>query len=112
MRGRHRHGCRGQRTDRLPSPEGPQERRAVTTLLEAFAPAAVASGELEHQIPGLTDADAILERMARELTGQYPTLSPDLVTHTIRESYAALARGAGVRAHLVCLLYTSDAADE
>jgi arsenate reductase (thioredoxin) len=79
----------------------PQARRAVTTLLEAFAPAAVASGELEHQIPGLTDADAILERMARELTGQYPTLSPDLVTDIIRESYASLARGAGVRAHLV-----------
>jgi arsenate reductase len=79
----------------------PQARRAVTTLLEAFAPAAVAASELEHQMPGLTDADAILERMARELTGQYPTLSPDLVTHTIRESYAALARGAGVRAHLV-----------
>jgi arsenate reductase (thioredoxin) len=79
----------------------PQSRRAVTTLLEAFAPAAVASGELEHQMPGLTDADAILERMARELTGQYPTLSPDLVTHIIRESYASLARGAGVRAHLV-----------
>ena len=79
----------------------PQARRAVTTLLEAFAPAAVASGELEHQMPGLTDADAILERMARELTGQYPTLSPDLVTDIIRESYASLARGAGVRAHLV-----------
>jgi arsenate reductase len=79
----------------------PQARRAVTTLLEAFAPAAVAAGELEHQMPGLTDADAILERMARELTGQYPTLSPDLVTDIIRESYASLARGAGVRAHLV-----------
>ena len=79
----------------------PQARRAVTTLLEAFAPAAVASGELEHQLPGLTDADAILDRMARELTGRYPTLSPDLVTHTVRESYASLARGAGVRAHLV-----------
>jgi len=79
----------------------PQARRAVTTLLEAFAPAAVASGELEHQMPGLTDADAILERMAHELTGQYSTLSPDLVTDIIRESYASLARGAGVRAHLV-----------
>jgi arsenate reductase len=79
----------------------PQARRAVTTLLETFAPAAVAADELEHQMPGLTDADAILERMARELTGQYPTLSPDLITHIIRESYASLARGAGVRAHLV-----------
>jgi len=79
----------------------PQARRAVTTLLEAFAPATVAAGEREHQTPGLTDADALLDRMARELTGRYPTLSADLVTHTVRESYAALARGAGVRAHLV-----------
>jgi len=79
----------------------PEARRAVTTLLEAFAPAAVAASELEHEMPGLMDADAVLERVARELTGRYPTLSPDLVTHTVRESYAALARGAGVRAHLV-----------
>lgn len=79
----------------------PQARRAVTTLLEAFAPAAVAAGETEDHLPGLTDADPILESLARELTGRYPTLSGDLVTHVVRESYAALARGAGVRGHLV-----------
>jgi len=79
----------------------PQARRAVTTLLEAFAPAAVAAGERKHNMVGLTDADALLERIAGELTGRYPTLSADLVTQTVRESYAALARGAGVRAHLV-----------
>ena len=79
----------------------PQARRAVTTLLEAFAPDAVAAGEPAPQTPGLTDADALLDRMAAELAAGYPTLSGDLVAHTVRESYAALARGAGVRAHLV-----------
>jgi len=79
----------------------PQARRAVTTLLEAFAPAAVGAGERQHETPGLTDADALLERMAGELTDRYPALGADLVTHIVRESYAALARGAGVRAHLV-----------
>lgn len=79
----------------------PQARHAVTTLLEAFAPASMAAGERDHETPGLTDADAILERMADELTVRYPTVSPDLVEHTVRESYVALARGAGVRAHLV-----------
>jgi len=79
----------------------PQSRRAVTTLLEAFAPAAVAAGGPGHETPGLMDADIILDRMADELTKRYPTVSPDLVAHTVRESYVALARGTGVRAHLV-----------
>ena len=79
----------------------PQARRAVTTLLEAFAPAAVASGELEHQMPALADADIALDPLAVELTGRYPSLSPALVPHTVRESYASLARGAGGRGHLV-----------
>lgn len=79
----------------------PQARRAVTTLLEAFAPAAVAAREPSDEMPGLTDADALLERLADELMGQYPTVSADLVAHTVRESYVALARGAVVRAHLV-----------
>ena len=79
----------------------PQARRAVTTLLDAFAPAAVAAGERSDEMPGLRDADALLERLADEFMVQYPTVSADLVAHTVRESYASLARGAGVRAHLV-----------
>ena len=79
----------------------PQARRAVTTLLEVFAPAAVAAGETVDRMSGLTDADPFLERLAGELTARHPTLSGDLVTHIVRESYAALARGSGVRAHLV-----------
>jgi ArsR family transcriptional regulator len=79
----------------------PQSRRAVTTLLEAFAPSAVTASERKQEMPELTDADALLKTMAGELSGQYPTLGVDLVAHTVRESYVALARGAGVRAHLV-----------
>ena len=79
----------------------PQARRAVTTLLDAFAPAAVAAGERSDEMPGLTDVDAVLERLADELMVQYPTVSADLVAHTVRESYVALARGAVVRPRLV-----------
>ena len=79
----------------------PQARRAVTTLLETFAPAATDAAEHRHETPGLADVDAVLDRVAARLTGRYPALSRDLVTQTVRESYAALARGAGVRAHLV-----------
>ena len=79
----------------------PQARHAVTTLLEAFAPAAVAAGEHKQELPGLTDDAAILDRMADELTERYPTVSADLVAHTLRESYVALTRGTGVRKHLV-----------
>ena len=79
----------------------PEARRAVTTLLEAFAPAAVGGGERKHETPGLTDVDAHLERIAGELTGLYPTLGADLVIHTVRESYVALARSVVVNPHLV-----------
>lgn len=79
----------------------PKARRAVTSILEAFAPAAFDTGGGDHQMPGLADVDAILDKMADGLTVRYPTLHSDLVTHTVRESYTALARGAGVRADLV-----------
>ena len=79
----------------------PRVRRAVSTLLEAFAPDMVASDEHHPETPGLTDVDHVLERIATQLAARYPALSNNLVTQTVRESYAALARGAGVRSHLV-----------
>lgn len=79
----------------------PRVRRGVSTLLEAFAPDMVAAHELRPETPGLTDVDHVLERIAAQLAARYPALGADLVTQTVRESYAALARGAGVRAHLV-----------
>lgn len=79
----------------------PPARRAVATLLEAFAPDMVAVSEPRPNTPGLADAEHVLDRIATEMTARYPTLSADLVAHTVRESYAALARGAGIRNHLV-----------
>ena len=79
----------------------PRVRRGVSTLLEAFAPDMVAADEHRPETAGLTDVDQVLERIADELAGRYPALGADLVTQTVRESYAALARGAGVRSHLV-----------
>ena len=77
----------------------PGARRAVTALLEGFAPATL--GAPERGEPGLTDADATLDRIAVALAARFPDLAPALVRHTVRESYAALVRGAGVRTHLV-----------
>jgi len=79
----------------------PQARRAVTTLLEAFAPATVAAGELRAESPGLKDADHVLDRIADELATRYTGIAKELVVHIVRESYASLARGAGVRTHLL-----------
>ncbi len=79
----------------------PRVRRGVSTLLEAFAPDMVAADEHRPETAELTDVDQVLERIADELAGRYPALGADLVTQTVRESYAALARGAGVRSHLV-----------
>ncbi|MHB1490946.1 MAG: metalloregulator ArsR/SmtB family transcription factor [Cellulomonas sp.] len=79
----------------------PRVRRGISTLLEAFAPDMVATDEHHPETPGLTDVDHVLERIAAQLAARYPALGDDLVTQTVRESYAALARGAGVRSHLV-----------
>ncbi|WP_307858254.1 metalloregulator ArsR/SmtB family transcription factor [Cellulomonas fulva] len=80
----------------------PDVRGAVTALLDSFAPAAL---DVTHHradpLTGLEDVDATLTRVADELAARFPDLAPDLVLSTVRESYAALARGAGVTAHLV-----------
>ncbi|SDD13708.1 ArsR family transcriptional regulator [Sanguibacter gelidistatuariae] len=78
----------------------PDLRGSVSTLLDAFAPAildAAAPGAPE----GLADVDAVLTRVADDLKARFTDLEPHLVTTTVRESYAALARSAGVRSHLV-----------
>lgn len=80
----------------------PGMRSATTVLLESFAPAALDA--VEHRtrpLPGLSDVDAVLTRVAEELAPRFPGLDGDLVLRTVRESYAALARGAGTSAHLV-----------
>ncbi|WP_265521747.1 metalloregulator ArsR/SmtB family transcription factor [Oerskovia flava] len=79
----------------------PDFRGTVSTLLESFAPAALEAGRGAHELTGLDDVDATLDRVAAELAGAHPGLRADVVQRTVRESYAALARRAGVRAHLV-----------
>ncbi|GAB2604471.1 metalloregulator ArsR/SmtB family transcription factor [Pseudactinotalea suaedae] len=82
----------------------PGYRRAVATLLESFAPAALDA----HHAPGplgagVGDADAVLDRMATQLLGTHPELGQDVVLRTVRESYTALARSAQVSGHLINL---------
>ncbi len=76
---------------------------AVSTLLESFAPAALASAtELQH-MTGLTDADASLDRLSESLAARFPDVRMDVVRGIVRESYTALARSARVSTHLLTL---------
>ena len=79
----------------------PDLRGAVSTLLDAFAPAVLDAAGAPGAPAGLVDVDAVLSRVADDLRARFADLEPQLVTTTVRESYAALARGAGVRSHLV-----------
>lgn len=79
----------------------PALRGAVGILLDAFAPATLEAAERASAAAGLDDVDHVLTRVAERLAETFPGLSPETVTTTVRESYTALARTAGVRAHLV-----------
>ncbi|MGC5078138.1 metalloregulator ArsR/SmtB family transcription factor [Agrococcus sp. DT81.2] len=78
-------------------------RPAVTTLLESFAPAALAPLRDTDAYHGLDDVDEALTHLASSLMSRFPQLSPDAVTGVVRESYAGLARTARITAHLVPL---------
>ncbi|TQL02339.1 metalloregulator ArsR/SmtB family transcription factor [Cellulomonas sp. SLBN-39] len=80
----------------------PGMRAAVTALLEQLAPAAVAAhAGTAPVLTALADVDGQLTRVADDLAPRFPLLDPALVLRTVRDSYTALARGAGVGAHLV-----------
>ncbi|HEX5333197.1 MAG TPA: metalloregulator ArsR/SmtB family transcription factor [Cellulomonas sp.] len=80
----------------------PELRDAVSTLLQSFAPSALDAHQGERTpLTGLRDVDAALSRVSDDLAGRFPGLAADVVLRTVRESYAALVRNAGVRAHLV-----------
>jgi len=80
----------------------PEVREAVSTLLQSFAPSALDARQGERTpLTGLADVDAALTRVSDDLAGKFPDLAADVVLRTVRESYAALVRNAGVRAHLV-----------
>ncbi|WP_413319074.1 metalloregulator ArsR/SmtB family transcription factor [Agrococcus sp. 1P02AA] len=78
-------------------------RPAITTLLESFAPAALAAPRGGDAYRGLDDVDEALTHLAAALAGRFPQLSADAVTGVVRESYAGLARTARITTHLVPL---------
>jgi len=80
----------------------PALRPAVTTLLDSFAPAAVAPAVRPEQA-GLEDVDDVLTRLAEALGGRHPSLSGGLIATIVRESYTSLAKTARVRTHLLSL---------
>ena len=79
----------------------PALRGAVSTLLEAFAPATLDASRGGAEPAGLTDVDHTLSRLADELAERFPGLGHDAVLRIVRESYTALARRSTVRTHLV-----------
>ncbi|WP_129339734.1 metalloregulator ArsR/SmtB family transcription factor [Cellulomonas endophytica] len=82
----------------------PDVRRAVTALLEAFAPAALdAAHHREQPLHQLSDVDHALTRVAQDLQDRFPSVAPEVVLRTVRESYTALARNAGITGYLVTL---------
>jgi ArsR family transcriptional regulator len=76
---------------------------AVSTLLESFAPAALAALPEPHHVNGMADADASLDCLSEELAPLFPGVRRDIVRGTVRESYTALARSAKVSARLLTL---------
>jgi ArsR family transcriptional regulator len=76
---------------------------AVSTLLESFAPAALASTPETPHMMGLTDVDASLDRLSESLAPRFPGVQTDVVRVIVRESYTALARSATVSTHLLTL---------
>ncbi len=79
----------------------PALRPAVTTLLDSFAPAAVAPVRAEHA--GLENVDDALTHLAEALSQDYPQLDGSLVATIVRESYTALAKSSRVKNHLLSL---------
>ncbi|KDA07036.1 ArsR family transcriptional regulator [Microbacterium sp. CH12i] len=82
----------------------PNRRRAVTTLLDSFAPATVApwteDAAAEARRP---DFDARVTHLADELAAEIPELDSATVLTIVRESYTALARTARVTSALIPL---------
>jgi len=80
----------------------PGYRRAVSTLLETFAPATLAT-PAPGPLTGPDDAEVVLDRIADDLASRYPGLERGVVVRTVRESYTALARSAHLSGHLLNL---------
>lgn len=81
----------------------PAYRSAVTTLLDAFAPAVLEAAAGRPHTGGLTDIDAALDHLAADLVGRFPGVSPEVILTITRESYAGLARSATINTYLLPL---------
>ncbi|MCG7309206.1 metalloregulator ArsR/SmtB family transcription factor [Brachybacterium sp. ACRRE] len=83
----------------------PARRRAVSALLDAFAPAAIADApeHAEARAQALPDMDDRVTRLGEELADETAGLDRDLVIAIVRESYAGLARSAKLTQHLIPL---------
>lgn len=83
----------------------PGYRTAVTALMDAFAPAAVAP-EVESErarAEALRTMDARVTRLAEELADELSGLNRELVVAVVRESYAGLMRTAKLTQHMIPL---------
>ncbi len=83
----------------------PARQRAVSALLDAFAPAAVADApeQAESRAQALPVMDGRITRLGEELADEVTGLDRDLVIVIVRESYAGLARSAKLTQHMIPL---------
>lgn len=83
----------------------PNRRRAVTALLDSFAPATVAAPWTDDAADEARrpDFDARVTHLADELAAEIPELDSATVLTIVRESYTALARTARVTSALIPL---------
>ncbi|MFJ2543315.1 metalloregulator ArsR/SmtB family transcription factor [Microbacterium sp. NPDC087589] len=83
----------------------PNRRRAVTALLDSFAPATVSEpwSEDHADVGARPDFDVRVTHLADELAAEVPDLDPEVVLTIVRESYTSLARNARVSSALVPL---------
>lgn len=81
----------------------PGRQAAITTLLESFAPSAVAAPPRDSAESTRPDFDGRITRLADELAAGVPSLDPELVLSVVRDSYTALARSARVTSALIPL---------
>lgn len=83
----------------------PNRRRAVTSLLDSFAPATVTESWADDAADEARrpDFDARVTRLANELAAEISDLDSAFVLNIVRESYTALARTARVTSALIPL---------
>ncbi len=83
----------------------PARKQAVTALLDAFAPAAIAEAQAEQEdrATALAALDAKVEHLAAELADEMTHLNRNLVVTIVRESFAGLVRSAKLTQHMIPL---------